>query len=88
MVTPSRITVVADDRERPGRLFAELAVRPEVRLRTERLPAGDYRVDASFLVERKTLTDLAASIVSGRLFAQALRLARVDGLRPVLLLEG
>jgi ERCC4-type nuclease len=80
--------ITADDREYRSRLFAELETRPEIDLCIERLAVGDYRLDNRFLIERKTLLDLASSIKSGRLFAQALRLAEVDNLRPALLLEG
>jgi len=44
-------------------------------------------VDGRFLFERKTLTDLVAAIIDGRLFKQALRLAGTS-LRPVMILEG
>lgn len=54
----------------------------------DRLAVGDYRLDSRSLIERKTLPHLAASSKSVRLFAQALRIAEVDGLRPALLLEG
>jgi DNA excision repair protein ERCC-4 len=85
---PSLIHIRADDREQRSALVAELRGRLEFELTVERLRLGDYCVDGRFLVERKTLTDLAASIKSGRLFTQALRLAEVDDLRSALLLEG
>lgn len=85
---PSRFSVVADDREYRSTLVAELRGRPEFVLGIERMTLGDYRLDDRFLIERKTLADLACSIKSGRLFTQALRLAEIDSLRPVLLLEG
>lgn len=52
-----------------------------------RLELGDYLVDGRLLFERKTLADLVAAIIDGRLFKQALRLART-GPRPVMILEG
>ena len=64
----SLIAIRADDREQRSALFAELRDRPEFELTVERLKVGDYCVDERFLVERKTLTDLALSIKSGRLF--------------------
>ncbi len=82
------LSIVADDRECHSSLFAELDARSGFDLRVQRLAVGDYRLDGRFLIERKTLPDLAASIKSGRLFAQALRLTEVDSLRPMLLLEG
>ena len=51
------------------------------------LPHGDYQINQQWLVERKTLTDLAQSIIDGRLFRQ-LGSIQKTGLRPVLLLEG
>jgi DNA excision repair protein ERCC-4 len=44
-------------------------------------------VDGRFLFERKTLKDLVAAIISGRLFTQAFRLAGTR-LRPAMILEG
>lgn len=44
-------------------------------------------MDAKFLFERKTLPDLVISIISGRLFSQALRLAATP-FRPAIILEG
>jgi DNA excision repair protein ERCC-4 len=53
----------------------------------ERLAVGDYVIDGGIVVERKTYTDFATSLVDGRLFPQAAALARSPH-RPVLLLEG
>jgi len=52
-----------------------------------RLRLGDYLLDNRLLFERKTLADLVTSIISGRLFSQALRLAAAP-LRPAMILEG
>ena len=52
-----------------------------------RLPIGDYFIDNSVVVERKTYADFAASLVDGRLFPQAAALARSVH-RSVVLLEG
>jgi DNA excision repair protein ERCC-4 len=57
----------------------------EVRL--ARLRVGDYLIDDEVLIERKTVADFAASLVDGRLFPQAARLAR-DGHRTLVLIEG
>lgn len=81
------ITVVADDRERDGGVVEQLRLRDDVRLSVERLPLGDYRIDETLLIERKTLPDLILSIKDGRLFSQGVRLAASD-LRPALILEG
>ncbi len=89
METDQTVTVVVDDRESAGSVLAVLQRQACVRLRVERLPVGDYRVDDSLLFERKTLPDLVASIKDGRLFAQGLRLANLPSpLRGAVILEG
>jgi ERCC4-type nuclease len=40
-----------------------------------RLAAGDYLIDDEVLVGRKTVGDFVASLIDGRLFPQAARLA-------------
>lgn len=52
-----------------------------------RLTTGDYLIDETVLVERKTIADFAASLADGRLFAQAARLAHSVH-RSILLIEG
>jgi len=84
--TPLRIIV--DDRERAdGRVLAALGARDDVKVDIARLQVGDYRVERRIVVERKTATDFAASLIDGRLFQQAAGLALVPE-RPVLVLEG
>ncbi len=56
-------------------------------MRIGRLVVGDYRVEESVLIERKTTSDFAQSLVTGRLFEQAARMERSD-LRPAYILEG
>ena len=55
------------------------------------LVTGDFLIWTSqtsfWLVERKTLADLLASIISGRMKDQAVRMAEASN-RPILLLEG
>lgn len=86
--TDGKITVIADDRERNSGVPEALARMEAFDVRIERLPAGDYQIDNRFLFERKTLPDFAASLISGRLFDQALRLARQTEFHPALVLEG
>lgn len=81
------ISVQVDDRESQGAIVALLQQSPEFRVTVTRLKLGDYLVDARFLFERKTLKDLVAAIISGRLFTQALRLAGTR-LRSAMILEG
>jgi ERCC4-type nuclease len=82
-----RIAIQVDDRERAGAAFTVLEKSPEFEIEVARLSRGDYLVDGRMLFERRTATDFAASIVSGRLFTQALRLA-TSGSRPILVVEG
>ncbi len=82
------IEIIVDDREPAGAVWQALQCRSELAIGTRRLDCGDYLVDDRFLFERKTLTDLVGSIESGRLFAQALRLAEVPDVRSALILEG
>ena len=53
----------------------------------DRLATGDYLVNDEVLVERKTIRDLAASLLDGRLFPQVARLAH-SPYRSLLLIEG
>jgi len=56
-------------------------------VRTKKLPAGDYALPGSFLIERKEANDFVTSIMNGHLFHQAELLAsQVD--RPLMILEG
>jgi DNA excision repair protein ERCC-4 len=56
-------------------------------LRFQRLAIGDYCVDGSVIFERKTAVDFANSLVDGRLFRQASRMAS-SSLRTAYILEG
>ena len=56
-------------------------------VRMEHLPVGDYCLDRGIVVERKTHADFAVSLVDGRLFRQAAKLARCPH-RPIILIEG
>lgn len=53
-----------------------------------RLQLGDYQVDDSLIVERKTLADFARSVRECRLFTQVGRLAREPRMRTCLIVEG
>ena len=76
-----------DDRESRGPVAELLAQSPDFQVTVRRLKLGDYLVDGRFLFERKTMPDLVAAIISGRLFGQALRLAATS-FRPAIVLEG
>lgn len=79
--------VQVDDRESGGPVVDLLRQSPDFHVTVARLKLGDYLVDGRFLFERKTMPDLVTSIISGRLFTQALRLAATP-LRPAMILEG
>lgn len=83
----TRIAIRVDDRERASAVFELLGTAPDFDVTVTRLKLGDYLLDGRFLFERKTAADLAASIISGRLFSQALRLA-TSPVRPALVIEG
>lgn len=69
------IPLIMDDRECAGAIPGALRDSGQFDISITRLKTGDYLVDGSFLFERKTLPDFAASVISGRLFKQARRLA-------------
>ena len=81
------VRIVADDCERAGGVIAELGRLAEVDLIVRRLAVGNFVIAERVVVERKTMADLARSVVDGRLFRQAARLGRTAG-RAVLVLEG
>jgi ERCC4-type nuclease len=82
-----RVTVIADDREGKNNVIKFLSDMKNVSVVVKRLSVGDYIVDNQLVFERKTLKDFARSIVDGRLFRQAIRLAN-SKYRSVLILEG
>ena len=81
------ITIIADDREQKSEVIKTLSEIDAVSVEVKRLAMGDYLADNRILFERKTLNDFAVSIVDGRLFKQAVRLASSD-YKSVLILEG
>ena len=81
------VDITADDRERAAEVIAFLRGIPGVCVRIERLAIGDYLADRRILFERKTLQDLAISIVDGRLFKQMVALTKAK-YKAVLVLEG
>ena len=82
-----KITVIADDREACAGVVQHLLARPDCEVITRRLRLGDYHIAGRLLVVRKRWPDIVASIVDGRLFRQACRLAG-SPLHAVVLLEG
>jgi ERCC4-type nuclease len=82
-----RISVIVDDRESKSEVIQFLSKMKNVSVDIKRLSLGDYLVDKRLIFERKTLNDFALSIIDGRLFSQAIRLAS-SKYNSVLLLEG
>lgn len=78
--------ILYDHREIRSGIPGELEARG-LALRAENLPAGDYVLSDRLIVERKTGSDLAASIKDRRVFEQAERL-RAAYPAVVLLVEG
>jgi Fanconi anemia group M protein len=80
------LRLVVDYRERASAVIQCLKTTRQVCISFEQMKVGDYRT-ANWLFERKTIADFAGSIIDGRLFAQADRLAAYD--KPVaIILEG
>ncbi len=83
---PEGPMVRVDVHERGSLITRELAA-AGARLEFVALKAGDYLVERSLLVERKSAWDFRMSLFDGRLFRQMSRLARAAP-RPLLLIEG
>ena len=81
------LDVVADDREQASGVVEYLQAQDTLCVSVRRLTLGDYLVGNRVLIERKTVADFSTSIVDGRLFRQACRLA-ASSYRPLLLIEG
>ena len=86
-MSDQRHRVQADHSERDAPLLELLRQAGVFDVRMARLTVGDYLINDEVLIERKTLADFAASLVDGRLFPQAARLARDDH-RSLMLIEG
>jgi len=81
------VLILVDDRERPSGVAVELEKLSGAVVRIEHLAVGDYNVDGAVLIERKTATDFAHSLIDGRLFNQAKQMAD-SPLRTAYILEG
>jgi DNA excision repair protein ERCC-4 len=81
------VEIVADDRERPSGVVAELEKAGKATVKVEHLSVGDYCVDGAVLIERKTAADFAQSLMDGRLFSQAGRMSS-SPFRPAYIIEG
>ncbi len=81
------VHIVADDRERKSAVIESLLETEDVEVDLRRLLLGDYQVGSRVIVERKTLSDFAISIIDGRLFKQMCCLAYSNS-EGVLIIEG
>ena len=79
-----RITV--DYREKSSGLI-DLLKSEDVEIRIKKLSYGDYVINDSITIERKTARDFLISIIDGRLFNQLSNLKRYC-INPILLIEG
>lgn len=77
--------IIVDSRERNTELLDTLNKLCEVTIKT--IDIGDYCISDRVCVERKTIKDFEASMVSGRLFEQIKALSENYEL-PILLIEG
>jgi len=85
--TPDSVHQLAvDHSERHSALLDTVRRSRAFDVRMVRLAAGDYLINDEVLVERKTMSDFAASLVDGRLFPQVARLAH-SRYRSLLLIE-
>jgi ERCC4-type nuclease len=86
--TPNSVhQLVVDHSERPSALLDAVRRSGWFDVQMDRLATGDYLVNGEVLVERKTIRDLAASLIDGRLFSQVARLAH-SPYRSLFLIEG
>lgn len=81
------ISIQADYRENPSGIPELLAGNAGVSLIVSALPAGDYIINGTIGVERKSAEDFVQSIIANRLFDQIARLKRSVP-RPLLIVEG
>jgi len=82
-----RLVLRVDPGERGSVLFELVERYPLFDVRVAKLRAGDYGIGDEILIERKSYRDLEVSVVDGRLFRQAARLAH-EAARGVILVEG
>jgi DNA excision repair protein ERCC-4 len=80
------LNIRVDYREKASGL-CDLLKREGVSLEIKKVPYGDYVINDSITVERKTAKDFLISIIDGRLFNQLSNLKK-HCRRPVLLIEG
>jgi DNA excision repair protein ERCC-4 len=80
------LKISIDYREKASGLI-DLLKTEDVFIEVKKVPYGDYVIDDSITIERKTAKDFLVSIIDGRLFNQLSNLKK-HCRRPVLLIEG
>jgi len=80
------LEIIADYREKPSGLI-ELLKKTDFCVRVRKVLHGDYIINGSITVERKTAEDFLLSIIDGRLFRQISSLKKYCTY-PILLIEG
>ncbi|MDA4128545.1 MAG: helix-hairpin-helix domain-containing protein [Thaumarchaeota archaeon] len=80
------VKVIVDEREKASGVPEELS-KLNVRVYFSRLPVADYVLSPEVAVERKTISDLVASIYDSRIFYQAAQISSAYA-KPFLLVEG
>jgi len=85
-----KITIICDLRERASQVMSELLKlstdKITLEILQEQLSVGDYQITDDIVIERKTLADLNASIIDGRIFDQLEDLLNIK--RSALIIEG
>ena len=85
-----KITIICDLRERASQVMSELQKlgtdKVDVEILQEQLSVGDYQITDDIVIERKTLADLNASIIDGRIFDQISDLLKIK--KSALIIEG
>jgi len=80
------LKITADYREKSSGLIDLLKDRGVV-VELKSIPCGDYIINDTITIERKTANDFLISIINGRLFRQLLNLKKFCA-NPILLVEG
>ena len=87
MENKTAINITMDHREINESLRKVLLSEQDVNLEIGTLETGDFLINNSLLIERKTFIDLVSSIKDGRIFRQAFRLAS-SAKHTLIILEG
>jgi len=86
-VIAKKIHIVADAKETNSTILQLLSDDPEIALEIKELAIGDYILAKKCVVERKSASDFAASIMDRRLFLQVAQM-KTSYPQSIILLEG